>query len=69
MGFVFAQIQLLQLELLLRSIPKSLKPLESAPTPISQELLCAPHSPGTCCTHTVIEDELEAPAFSSPVVK
>lgn len=42
MDFVLAQILLLWLELLLWSILKSLKPLESATTPINQELLCAP---------------------------
>lgn len=42
MDFVLAQILLLWLELLLSSILKSLKPLESAMTPINQERLCAP---------------------------
>lgn len=42
MDLVLAQILLLSLELLLWSILKSLKPLESATTPVNQELLCAP---------------------------
>lgn len=42
MDLVLAQILLLSLELLWWSILKSLKPLESATTPVNQELLCAP---------------------------
>lgn len=69
MDFVLALILLPWLKLLLWSILKSLKPLESATASINQEPLCAPHSAGAYHKHSVIEDELEGTAFSSLIDK